>query len=51
MTEFFDLISQNGTVMTPAGRRQIDVGMLAGVIDSQAHFREPGLAHKEDLRR
>ena len=49
MTEFFDLIIQNGTVMTPAGRQKIDVGVLAGVIDSQAHFREPGLEHKADL--
>ena len=23
--------------------------MLPGVIDSQVHFREPGLTHKEDL--
>lgn len=30
MTEFFDLIIQNGTVMTPAGRRQIDVGCCPG---------------------
>lgn len=76
MNECFDLIIKNGTVMTPAGRQHIDVGVLAGriqnlghfkasqadevidatglhvlpgVIDSQVHFREPGLEHKEDL--
>ncbi|MDT0575334.1 dihydroorotase [Croceicoccus sp. F390] len=63
----------NGTVHTPAGPLNIDVGVregkivqlgsfpgvrqvdctgldiLPGVIDSQVHFREPGLEHKEDL--
>jgi len=34
------------------GARQIDctgLDILPGVIDSQVHFREPGLEHKEDL--
>lgn len=72
----FDLIVGDGTVMTPMGRLQTDVGVrdgkvaaigdlgraateerfdaaglhvLPGVIDTQVHFREPGLEHKEDL--
>ena len=71
----FDLILKNGTVHTPGGPVQTDVGVrdgkiaalggalgdageiidcggldvLPGVIDSQVHFREPGLEHKEDL--
>ena len=39
MTEFFDLIIQNGTVLTPAGRQQIDVGVLAGRILNPGHFK------------
>ncbi|AMW35402.1 dihydroorotase [Haematospirillum jordaniae] len=34
------------------GERVVDLGgltVLPGVIDSQVHFREPGLEHKEDL--
>ena len=75
MTQTFDLILKNGTVHTPGGAEQTDVGVragkivaigthlgdagevidctgldvLAGCIDSQVHFREPGLEHKEDL--
>jgi len=72
----FDLLILGGTVMTPSGRAETDVGVrggriaeigdlsrraaaerfdatglhvLPGVIDSQVHFREPGLEHKEDL--
>ena len=72
----FDLIIRHGTVVTPAGRVQTDIGVrngriaalgdlgsaataaeydarnlhvLPGVIDTQVHFREPGLDHKEDL--
>jgi len=72
----FDLVIGGGTVMTPMGRLQTDVGVrdgkvagigdlrravaaerfdaaglhvLPGVIDTQVHFREPGLEHKEDL--
>ncbi|MDQ0314344.1 dihydroorotase [Amorphus orientalis] len=76
MTGTFDTLFQGGTVVTPNGREQADVGVrdgriaaigslgqatagetvdcrglhiLPGVIDSQVHFREPGLEHKEDL--
>ena len=75
MSETFDLILKNGTVHTPGGAEQVDVGVrggqiaaiggmlgdaaelidctgldvLPGCIDSQVHFREPGLEHKEDL--
>ncbi|HYD98949.1 MAG TPA: dihydroorotase [Alphaproteobacteria bacterium] len=76
MAESFDLVVKNGTLVTPGGRVQADLGVragrivalgdlgraaaaetvdaaglhvLPGVIDSQVHFREPGLEHKEDL--
>ena len=76
MAERFDLILKGGTVVTPGGRAESDVGVrdgriaalgtlgdasapetldcaglvvLPGVIDSQVHFREPGLEHKEDI--
>jgi dihydroorotase len=75
MTQTYDLILKNGTVHTPGGSEQTDVGVrggkiaaigtglgdagetidcagldvLPGCIDSQVHFREPGLEHKEDL--
>jgi len=79
MTQTFDMILRNGTVHTPGGAEQVDVGVrggkiaaigaglganmaaagevidctgldvLPGCIDSQVHFREPGLEHKEDL--
>jgi len=72
----FDLLLRGGTLLTPGGRIEADVGVrsgriaaignlkgtdstdcldcaglhvLPGVIDSQVHFREPGLEHKEDL--
>ena len=72
----FDLLLKHGTVVTPGGPVQTDVGVvrgriaeigaidtaragevmdctgltiLPGVIDTQVHFREPGLEHKEDL--
>ena len=74
MATTFDLKLTGGTVHTPGGPVQADVGVrdgkivaisasgdagetidctgldvLPGVIDSQVHFREPGLVHKEDL--
>lgn len=76
MTDSFDMILKNGTVVTPGGAQRLDVGVragrivelgdlatasagevvdctglhvLPGVIDTQVHFREPGLEHKEDL--
>jgi dihydroorotase len=70
----YDLVLKNGTVWTPGGPVQADVGVrdgkiagigvtgdagetvdctgltiLPGVIDTQVHFREPGLESKEDL--
>jgi len=70
----YDLILKNGTVWTPGGPIEADIGVangkiagigvsgdggeaidctgltvLPGVIDSQVHFREPGLEAKEDL--
>lgn len=72
----YDLILKGGTVVTPGGATQTDIGVrgerivfignlsaadagevfdatglhiLPGVIDSQVHFREPGLDYKEDL--
>jgi len=70
----FDMILRNGTVWTPGGPIEADVGVrdgkiveigvsgdagetidctgltvLPGVIDTQVHFREPGLEAKEDL--
>jgi len=76
MSQTFDMILRNGSVYTPDGLRDCDVGVrdgriaellgrghgaagetvecagltvLPGVIDTQVHFREPGLEHKEDL--
>jgi dihydroorotase len=74
VAETFDLILTNGTVWTPGGPCETNIGVrggkivglgvigdagtvidckgltiLPGVIDSQVHFREPGLEHKEDL--
>ncbi|MBT7449238.1 MAG: dihydroorotase, partial [Rhodospirillaceae bacterium] len=76
MPESFDRIIVGGTVWTPNGPVDTDIGIrsgrvaafghlrgskasdifdaggltvLPGVIDSQVHFREPGLEHKEDL--
>jgi dihydroorotase len=70
----YDLILKKGTVWTPGGPVETDVGVqggriaalgatgdagdvidctgltiLPGVIDTQVHFREPGLEAKEDL--
>jgi dihydroorotase len=72
----FDLILAGGTIATPNGLEDCDIGVaggriraigglaaataaerldctgltvLPGVIDTQVHFREPGLDHKEDL--
>lgn len=45
-------IAEIGTVDAAAGGTVIDCAglhVLPGVIDSQVHFREPGLEHKEDL--
>jgi dihydroorotase len=45
-------IAAIGDVPASAGREVIDckgLHILPGVIDSQVHFREPGLEHKEDL--
>ena len=64
MTRTFDLIVRGGDVANHAGRGRADVGVplvalatldvpgltvLPGVIDTQVHFREPGLEWKEDL--
>jgi dihydroorotase len=76
MSEKFDLILRNGTVVNHDGIGPCDIGVrngriagmgslgsasaaevidcaglhiLPGVIDTQVHFREPGLTHKEDL--
>lgn len=76
MSEIFDLILKNGTIVTPGGVTETDIAVkdgriadlgsfataaaqetidcsnlhvLPGVIDTQVHFREPGLTHKEDL--
>ncbi len=76
MTQAYDLILRGGTIVTPGGAAEADVGVigeriahigdlsqaaageifgasgltiLPGVIDSQVHFREPGLEYKEDL--
>ena len=76
MSQTYDLILKNGTLVTPGGEDQVDVAVrgekivaigkfdesqagetydatglhiLPGVIDSQVHFREPGLTHKADL--
>ena len=76
MTETYDLILKNGTVVSPGGEENVDVAVrggkivaigkfdsaqagqtydatglhiLPGVIDSQVHFREPGLEYKADL--
>ena len=76
MTEHFETLFRNGTVVTPAGIAVTDLGIrggriagigdlsaataaemvdctglhvLPGVVDTQVHFREPGLEHKEDL--
>jgi dihydroorotase len=45
-------IAAIGTCGTGAAARTIDargLHILPGVIDSQVHFREPGMEHKEDL--
>jgi dihydroorotase len=76
MTQTFDLVLRNGTVVNHDGIGLRDIGVsggriaeigdlthasaeeridckglhiLPGIIDSQVHFREPGLVHKEDL--
>lgn len=75
LASHFDLVLKGGTVATPGGLAEADIGVregrivaigpvggpaaetvdvrgltiLPGVIDSQVHFREPGLEHKEDL--
>lgn len=76
MTQSYDLILRGGTIVTPGGEGQSDIGVkagriayvgdlsqadagevfdatglhvLPGIIDSQVHFREPGLEHKADL--
>ena len=33
----------------PGARKARGLHVLPGVIDTQVHFREPGLIHKEDL--
>ncbi|MCW5750630.1 MAG: dihydroorotase [Alphaproteobacteria bacterium] len=77
MSDRFDLLLRNGTVVSHDGIFQADIGVVAGriaaigqfdagqaeeavqldglhvlpgVIDTQVHFREPGLEHKEDLQ-
>ncbi len=74
MAETYDMILSGGTVWTPGGPAETDIGVrdgriarlgvggdagetidctgltiLPGVIDTQVHFREPGLEAKEDL--
>jgi dihydroorotase len=61
MPQTFDLILKGGTVVNQDGSGLRDVGITAGriaaaglhilpgVVDSQVHFREPGMEHKEDL--
>ncbi len=76
MSETFDTILKNGTVVNQDGEGERDIGIrdgriaalgtfapeqaaktidckglhiLPGVMDTQVHFREPGLEHKEDL--
>ena len=74
MADTYDLILKGGTVWTPGGPVEANVGVrggkiagigvlgdagetldctgltvLPGVIDTQVHFREPGLEQKEDL--
>ena len=46
-------IAALGAIPAGSGAREIDcrgLHVLPGVIDSQVHFREPGLDHKEDLK-
>lgn len=45
-------IAELGAIPTAKAREVIDARnllVLPGIIDSQVHFREPGLTHKEDL--
>ena len=45
-------IAEIGDLARAAAGERVDCGglhVLPGVIDSQVHFREPGLEHKEDL--
>ena len=76
MSQTYDLLLKNGTVVTHEGESARAIGVkdgriaalgivpdsaarevidckglhiLPGVIDTQVHFREPGLEHKEDL--
>src|ERR1700741_5285427 len=45
-------IAEIGTLSRASAGERIDckgLHVLPGVIDSQVHFREPGLVHKEDL--
>ena len=76
MSKSVDLLIKNGSIVSPGGISQADIGIangkivtlgdlggvsaanvidaknlhvLPGVIDSQVHFREPGLEHKEDI--
>ena len=76
MSQTFDRVFHDATIVNHDGRREGDIGVaggritalgdlsravaaeridcrgltiLPGVIDSQVHFREPGLTHKEDL--
>ena len=76
MSQHFDLLVRQGTLVTPWSRTVTDIGIrggrfvaigdlagatagqvweakglhvLPGIIDSQVHYREPGLDHKEDL--
>lgn len=50
---FEDLYIKDGKISKPfEGAKEVKVSgliILPGVIDSQVHFREPGLTHKEDL--
>ena len=46
------IITHMGYLRTAPSKNKIDIEglhVLPGVVDSQVHFREPGLTHKEDL--
>lgn len=46
------MIASVGTIAMGQGAEEIDakgLHIFAGVIDTQVHFREPGMEHKEDL--
>ena len=47
-----NIISKLGTIDSSEGKQNINakgLHILPGIIDSQVHFREPGMMHKEDF--